>query len=203
MQVSGAQDGFGAAIWQTVDGGNSFQTSTIPDTALMFLDVSRREQEAVATGVFLPSHSSDGARSFTTSLSGSGGSQSVEPIAGTEGGFAITGGTNQLAITRDGGATFPTLINDVFTDGTPPRYGAFPSATTWYVTGGSWPSNQNSKENLQKGTKWMAEHLKMTVPTPQNESQVYGVSLEARPRSPLDGHRCPFSSVPTRGQCVL
>ena len=34
-----------------------------------------------------------------------------------------------------------------FTDDAPPRYGAFPSENTWFVTGGTWPSNNNDKSS--------------------------------------------------------
>jgi len=118
----------------------------------MYLAVAREAEEAVGTGFFIPSHSTDGARSFETSESGSGPAQCVEGLGG--GRFAITGSTaafNGVAMSRDGGRTFPEVYDGVFGDSTPARYGAFSTARdgseTWYVAGGSWPSNENSASN--------------------------------------------------------
>lgn len=190
--IAGGDNGLGAAVWLTQDGGSQFATSAVPDTALMYMAVAREAENAVASGFFLPSHSSDGARSFEISMSGGGPVQSIAALG--EGGFAITGATttfNGVAISRDGGVTFPSVFEDVFNDegATPARYGAFPSTTTWFVTGGSWPSNENTKENKQAGVHWLSERVKITHPTLANANQTYSTTFqEAKQASADPGH---------------
>eukprot|EP01059_Diplonema_ambulator_P013222 TRINITY_DN23745_c0_g1_i1.p1 TRINITY_DN23745_c0_g1~~TRINITY_DN23745_c0_g1_i1.p1 ORF type:complete len:517 (+),score=154.24 TRINITY_DN23745_c0_g1_i1:46-1596(+) len=57
--------------------------------------------------------------------------------------YAMVGQDNAHAgpaISRDGGITFKGhWWPKDFAPNAPPRYGAFPSNTTWYITGGEWP----------------------------------------------------------------
>jgi hypothetical protein len=48
-----------------------------------------------------------------------------------------------VSVSTDGGVHFRDYSWNVNTD---PRYGAFPSTSTWYVVGGTWPDNNADEE---------------------------------------------------------
>jgi len=83
--------------------------------------------------------------------------QSAELVGG--GGFGLTGQFGKIggvAISKDGetykkfDAGFPAEY--------PARYGAFPTADTWYVAGGSFPTNNSMPADTRIISHFMAVH---------------------------------------------
>lgn len=141
-------------VWKTPDGGKTF-VSKPHASAMMFMDASADmvdKKTGGVSGMFSAQFSNDTSEHFFASLAGSAGPcQSIEAVKGTKGGvMGLTGQTmfwNGVALSSDGGAHFtvseiPAWKGANSTFGA--RYGAFPSATTWYVTAGSWPENTNA-----------------------------------------------------------
>jgi len=71
--------------------------------------------------------------------------------------YAFVGNDNRNkgpAISTDGGAHFEgKWWPKGFSADAPPRYGAFPSDKVWYISGGSFPSNNNENENSEDYTE--------------------------------------------------
>jgi hypothetical protein len=71
--------------------------------------------------------------------------QSVEGFGKSSYGIvgAFGGVAGGVAISNDGGKTFESNAVSVLDANHPVRYGAYPTADTWFVSAGSWPSNSN------------------------------------------------------------
>lgn len=149
--VAGGQNGVGACVWKSTDGGKTL--NTMPhDSAMMLMSAAADQNDKVTSNVggFLSSQfSNDTAASFHKAIAGSGGPcQSVEAVKGAKGQVMLTGQTifwNGVGISSDGGKHFS--VNSVWPNNSPfgARYGAAPSSKVLYVTGGSWPSNNNAE----------------------------------------------------------
>ena len=111
---------------------------------LLFLDVAAFGRNVVVAGVLQLLYSNDFGATFNESNATVGAGQCVRAVgpAGAEVGFAAVGDwglfteVNGIVLSLDGGATFTTVSDNMTADS---RYGAFPTATTFFVTGGSWP----------------------------------------------------------------
>ena len=153
--IIGGQDGVGAQIWATTDGGRTTTPAALDAEApaLLLLDGDALRDDSVASGVFAAWSSQDSAQVYRPAEGpGSiGPAQSVDGfIQGGDAVFVITGDTilfNGISISRDGGRTFAAGI-EVFEDrqtefNIGARYGAFPTESAWYVSGGRFPTTSS------------------------------------------------------------
>jgi len=106
---------------------------------------------AVAAGMFTVEYSTDDGATFKHSLGGAGPVQSTEGFKSGDNSFGITGSTaffNGVATSTDGGAIF-TSHGNIWnsTSNMFARYGAFPTADTWYVSGGNWPHTNPTSDD--------------------------------------------------------
>jgi hypothetical protein len=116
---------------------------------LMYLGAAASGDDAVVADEFSLDYSDlneVGEYNFSSSsVPGGMSSQNVESGAFAAPGtwFAATGegltGDDGVAVTTDSGATF--TVYNITQLQTEARYGAFPSATTWYISAGEWPQN--------------------------------------------------------------
>ena len=150
--VIGGQNGAGAAVWTTHDGGGEFRPAVFEsdEPPFFLIDGAIVRDSAVTSGMLSWAwDSQDGGRSFRPSDTPQPiniGPQMVEGfIQDGQPTFVIIGESmfyDGISVSRDGGSSFSAGI-DVFADRTVspinPRYGAFPSASAWYVSGGWWP----------------------------------------------------------------
>jgi len=145
--VAAGSNGAGAEILKTEDSGKTFNSISPAGAAFLLLDAgSNSATSAVVNGLFGAQHTTDG-KTFQASKGGGGQGQSVEGFGknsyGIAGAFGATG--SGVAVSTDGGATFTSFSCGTALDNQhPARYAAFPSDTTWYVSGGAWPQNSNS-----------------------------------------------------------
>ena len=118
------------------------------------LDIAAAGENVVALGALSMSYSLDGALTFTESGVPFGAGQCVRTIAGAgapgDNAFAAVGDwglfseSNGPAVSINNGANFSAdNITSLTTDS---RYGAFPSATTWFIAAGDWPG-EGSDDN--------------------------------------------------------
>jgi photosystem II stability/assembly factor-like uncharacterized protein len=136
-------NGQGSFVWITKDGGKTWTPAPEMDPAALYIGGAMAAVYNAVVSEPLIVYASDETDhwNFTASLvepSLTFTSQNVETFAG--GMFGVTGGDPDagegVIISQDGGATF-AFSKAPFT--TMARYGAFPSATTWYLSGGEWP----------------------------------------------------------------
>jgi len=124
----------------TTDGGNTWDVAA-GSGGLMYLSADAIGDYSVSSGLFGEYVSVDGGKNYSTATGGAGPCQSVVAF-GTKS-FGATGsfiGGNGVVVSTNGGVDFtfypatPVLTTEA-------RYGAFPSATTWYLSAGTWPSD--------------------------------------------------------------
>lgn len=138
----------GAQILKTTNGGKSWAaTNDAPE--LMVLDVTSSGNDVQTIGTLVGEYSSDLGNDFETSKfsSGSGVGQCIRNLgphdsplgAAIVGQFGLINQADGIAVSNDGGKTY--TVNNITTLYTDSRYGAFPTATTWYVSAGTWPSS--------------------------------------------------------------
>lgn len=143
----------GSSILKTTDGGSTFsKIKTSNGTLILLGTASLSEEKAFAAGLFSGEYTLDGGSDgqMKSSLL-LGGGQSVEAF-GTKN-YAVVGQTT-VAVSGDSGVAFQEhKLAGVDTTTFPGRYGAYPSATTWYVSAGTFPSN-----NVQSGEDWELVH---------------------------------------------
>jgi hypothetical protein len=74
---------------------------------------------------------------------------------------------------------------------TPVRYGAFPSATTWYVSAGQWPSNNNddSSDRTSRKFKQITGRLARTMDANGKISSRWNSVVPERRRAPVKNVR--------------
>lgn len=148
--AAGGQDGEGPIILKSTDAGSSWAEVPHAGFSMMFLDTAvASPTSAVVGGVGFfwgvngVEFTNDG-QNFLASkeLDYVEETQNVEVIRGTNK-FALTGEfdkINGVAVSSDGGENYDHF--DIGVDGNAygARYGAYPSANTWYITAGSWPA---------------------------------------------------------------
>jgi len=184
--TGGAANGVGPEIFKTVDGGKTWTVCPAKFGAdLLLLDTDAADNTIVISSIFGELYSDDAGASFQPSTGG-GTSQSVR-FLGTDGDgglkFGVTGQyglfteTNGVGISVDGGKTFKVYDANMQTEA---RYGAFPSDTTWYVTGGTWSGEGSDDDPAQDDVP--VDGIKM----PRRKKIVYnGKSVvRQRPRHP-------------------
>ena len=165
--LAGGDNGVGAEVLKTTDGGGSWAPTNISQ-AFMFLDVGASKTKAgsaVVNGLFGSQFSLDG-KTFKSGIGGGGQGQSVEAFGansfGIAGAFGGKGGG--VAVSTNGGISFKHFAASSLDEAHPARYGAYPSDSTWYVTAGAWPSNAHifeerfgSKSKLHKQLSEMVQ----------------------------------------------
>lgn len=142
------QNGVGFGIIKTTDSGVTWNTlnSSKPVSDLFLAAACKSETEAVITGVLDNSYTTDGANFEVSKNDFFDPSQDAKVIKHS-GEFAIMvqgSKANGVATSKDGKRWKNFDIGAdpaVF----PSRYGAFPSATTWYVSAGTFPSSNNTE----------------------------------------------------------
>jgi len=85
--------------------------------------------------------------------------QSVETIEGLKGGYGLTGQFGDVdgcAVSTDGGLTLKFIDAKVNTS---TRYGSFPTPTTWYLSAGDWPENQD--DVLLEGERPLTQRISL------------------------------------------
>jgi len=145
--LAGDENGVGAVVLKTTDGGNTYRRCNHSGYAAMFLSIAfDSPTNGVVGGLGFGEqlhgieYTTDGQNfNWSTSVELVSVSQSVEAIKGLDGGFGVTGEfnmSNGVAITADKGVTWKNYncSTDILT-----RYGSFPSNTTWYISAGEWP----------------------------------------------------------------
>lgn len=145
------QNGAGSFIWLTTDGGQTWNTEQEP-FELMFLGAAMQPggTTAVVADELTLIYNNASAQSEYMFSHPKGGdyfvsSQNVEFFGansyGAAGESEVNNG-NGASISTDGGATWNWF--NVSALKTFARYGAYPSATTWYLSAGEWPENVNA-----------------------------------------------------------
>ena len=164
--IVGGQDGVGAQVWATDDGGHVTRPARLENggaPVLMLLAGDVVRENAVASGVFAAWSSQDSGATFVpaSGLGAIGPAQAVDGFV--EDGaikFVITGDTlthNGIAVSEDGGQTFP-FSSEVFGDKTieariGARYFAAAAPNAWFVSGGRWPSNSQAGDDVHHLTE--------------------------------------------------
>lgn len=142
-----AQNGVGCDILHSSDGGVTWAGTQSEPFALLLLDIAAQGSNVVALGALTLEYSLDKAATFNSSVGVLGAGQCIRPVASSspsgQNSFAAIGDwglfvqSNGPAVSTDSGASFKAdNISSLNSDS---RYGAFPSATTWYVAAGDWP----------------------------------------------------------------
>lgn len=184
--VVGGDNGVGASIVRTQDGGRSFSRVPIDDT-IMFAGVSGHAGgRMVASGLSLmgfggAQYTDDGEQFFNSSMPERlnylynldvqmlpDGTNRTFVMPGNVGFFPEEEGgeeaphRNRLLVSRDGGRSFPELV-DIGLDQQPERvnarYLALPSANVALVTAGAWPMRVN--EEQMQGSLALSERVQL------------------------------------------
>jgi len=186
--VQGAQDGSGPLILRSTNGGSSYQQVGHTGNTFFFMSGAAHSPiNAAAGGVGLLA---PGVQYTTTGTSFVDANIPVgfPPVSATQSGatvrgragfrdgaFGFTGmfgGSDGVAFTANGGTswtlhTIPNLPAEV-------RNGAFPTLTTWYISGGTWPSKK--KRGDLSGDIQVTEHVSVAV---NNETLKSSVQITA------------------------
>jgi photosystem II stability/assembly factor-like uncharacterized protein len=145
------ENGAGAEILKSTDGGKTWATNEPHQGGFMFLDVAGYSNVVVVAGVFGEEFSDDSGAHFNTSIGGGQG-QCVRAIGdhsnpdgiGVAGEFGLISPKNGVAVSFDGGISFTAHDAGLKTDS---RYAAFVNSDVWYVTAGEWPDEGNDDDN--------------------------------------------------------
>ena len=148
-----AVNGVGTQILKSVDGGFTWNDDeTAAPFSLLLLDIAAHKGAAgndnvAVVGALTFEYSTDGAITFNSSLAPVGAGQCIRNIADTPEAFAAVGSwgllteSNGPAVSYDAGAVFVAInVTELQTEG---RYGAFPTKSTWFITAGDWPSDDD------------------------------------------------------------
>lgn len=170
--AAAGDNGVGAEVLVTKDGGKSYARAET-GTSVLFLDASASSAtNAVVNGLFGAQYTVDG-NAFKGSVGGGGQGQSVESFGtssfGIAGGFGGKGGGG-VAVSTNGGKSFQSFSAGAALDENhPARYAAYPSGTTWYVSAGAWPTNNQDKVGSDEHSE-LVKHLNERVQLRQRRS---------------------------------
>ena len=139
---AGGDNGVGAEAFLTTDGASTFSTFTPGGFSYLDVGALPDTKTAVVAGLFGGLRTTDQGATWKGVELGLMQCQSVEAFGTTSIGVAgAAGDKNGVSVSTNGGATF--TVHDASpgldaTKGQTARYAAYPSATTWYVSAGSW-----------------------------------------------------------------
>jgi len=146
--IGGMTAGAQQFVLKSSDGGNTFNPLTLHTDALMtFTATFASATSGISTGLAIyPSpdtFTTDGQTMWATNQTVfMEATQSSQVVYGVNGGFGSTGqymgNFMGVAISTNGGRSYTRYNAGGQTQA---RYGAFPSATTWYVAYGTWGNN--------------------------------------------------------------
>jgi len=136
--------GQGSFVWMTTDGTKTWSPVPAEDPVALYIGGARWGHTGAVSEPELVFGSPDEQNwNFSLALiypSGGVVSQNIETF-GDYGYFGAAGGDPDsgegVAVSVDGGLTFDFYKADPLK--TMARYGAYPSDTTWYISGGTWP----------------------------------------------------------------
>ena len=146
----------GALVQRSTDGGKVWRKMVSPPTMGLLtiaMERSSTESKGVASGFSIGQsadlYTTDG-EVFNMSTTRSPyvtAAQDSSTVTGLQDGFAIVGqfgGASGVKLSKDGGVTYSEFKYPVIRDIA--RYGSFPSPTTWFITGGEFPSDPASHQ---------------------------------------------------------
>jgi photosystem II stability/assembly factor-like uncharacterized protein len=158
--VAGGANGVGAEVLKTVDGGNTW-ASTSDAFDLLPLDVTSYGNYVVSSGALITLTSTDGGNTFVDADCNACVGQCVRNIGpqanpigiGLTGQFGDIFGVegNGLAVSMNGGLNFTQYFNITQLQ-TGARYSSHPSANTWYITAGQWPGEGSDDQPSDQTT---------------------------------------------------
>jgi len=160
--ITGGESNTPMGVYYTQDQGQSWNRADMEQDSFMLMNIDAEPNGNAATagmgvgGSSALLHSTGGTKWLASLDQDFMVGQAIRNIKGS-GEFAYIGTTNTFSNTQgvatstDGGvhwtvSNWPGALNNL----TEIRYGAFPSATTWYINGGQWPSN-NVADKTKKG----------------------------------------------------
>jgi len=145
-------NGSGAGVKITADGGQTWTHGTPTQFSSLLMDAAFVGKNAVIGGVFDTQYSSDGGNTFNVTKGDKLVGQNCETIHGLTDDqfFGIAGGdlrnNNGVAISTDAGKT--VKFYNVSVAQTIARYAAFPSRKVWYISAGQFPSTEHKDSSL-------------------------------------------------------
>jgi len=179
--VAGGESASGARVLFSSDGGESFSPEIpAPGTALILDCEAQTPKSAICSGIGGVMHTTNGLN-WTKSIE-IGGGQSAEKLGK---GYAVTGGA-AVHTTADAGAfIFQTKkLTGCDTATAPGRYGAFPSANTWYVSAGSFPTappSQSPTASPYETVHHLSEIHEMRRDLATNATKLVSTMMEKHP----------------------
>jgi len=145
-------NGSGAGVKITNDGGQTWTHGTPTQYSSLLMDVAFVGKNAVMGGVFDTQWSADSGNTWNVTKGDKLVGQNCESIRGRTDDqfFGITGGDmkggNGVAISTDAGKT--VKFYNISAAQTIPRYGAFPSRKVWYIAAGQFPQSESKDSSL-------------------------------------------------------
>lgn len=156
------QNGGGTWIIQSTDSGKTW--AVVPDTSkpnLYLKTVVKDEKSAVVSGVIDQMYSSDGSTFKASTNAFVNPAQDGNVIPGSTPSFGLvgTGGAHNGILKSVTGQKweFSTPLPDNATT-FPARYAAFASESTWFVSAGDFPTNQQIKQDYHSLNKHASLH---------------------------------------------
>jgi photosystem II stability/assembly factor-like uncharacterized protein len=184
--VGAGTNGVGPQIMKSVDSGITWN-QVWPDSSnstkfdLLLASAVKSADEAVVTGVLFQLHTDDG-KTFKSSINEfltPSQDAKVIPAPSSEFAIAVAGNKNNGVATSKDGTAWKTFTIPANASIYPARYGAYPTASTWYLTAGSFPTNNTAytKHQLvfqdQDYTEPNLRHLSHKVAVDTATYQVY------------------------------
>lgn len=137
----------------------SFPSALCPALCMqLYLDITAYGSNVLAAATLSDEFSNDGGFNFNYSTNGALTAQCARNIGPSSAplGFAVVGTignlvneTNGMAVSYNAGKSFTSIPIPILQ--TDARYGAFPTATTWYITAGQWPGGSGSSDQPTSG----------------------------------------------------
>jgi hypothetical protein len=176
VYIAGMTSGAQQFVIKSTDSGNTFMTLNVNTHALMtFATTFQTTTSGIATGLAMigsPNTFTTDGNNFSPS-NGTGfmtAAQSCQNIVGVNGGFGTTGQHGNgmgVQVSSDGGKTYKLVTIPATSEA---RYGAFPSASTWYVAYGTWPQNASSTTNKYNDDRYIYLSQKYKIRSPNAET---------------------------------
>ena len=143
--VPADENGVGATVLRSSDGGDTWRATREEPFALLLLDAAAIKENVAIVGALSLMYSTDGAVTFNESLAPFGAGQCIRAVGpkGAQVGFGAVGDwgflaqSNGVALSLDEGKVYTAEnITVLLADS---RYGAFPTSEVFYIAAGDWP----------------------------------------------------------------